>query len=64
MVTFQNSNSLELRNFNQFMTALRWRFENPLADWQARDSIKMVRQGWCPVAKYIEEFWDLACRFS
>lgn len=33
MVTLHNANSLELQNFSQFMMALRWRFENPLADW-------------------------------
>lgn len=61
MVTFHNAKNPELQNFKLFMTALRWRFEDPLADWKARDSIKMVRQGCFPEAEYTEEFQDLAC---
>lgn len=32
MVTLHNVNALELRNFNRFMTALIWQFEDPLTD--------------------------------
>lgn len=45
MVTLHNADAPELQNFNHFMAALRQRFEDPLADQKARDSIKMVRQG-------------------
>ncbi|XP_060541565.1 zinc finger protein 213-like [Pantherophis guttatus] len=62
MVTLHNANAPELWNFDHFMTALRRRFEDPLADRKARDRIKVVRQGRRPVAEYTEEFWDLACR--
>lgn len=32
MVTLHKANTLELWNFNQFMTALRWRFKDSLAN--------------------------------
>lgn len=32
MVTLYKANTLELWNFNQFMTALRWRFKDSLAN--------------------------------
>lgn len=59
MVTLHNANSLEFRNFNQFMTAPR--FEDPLADYKARDRIKTVWQGCQLVTDYTKEFPDLAC---
>lgn len=51
MVTLHNTNATELWNFNHFMATLRWRFEEPLAEQKARDYIKMVKQGRCPVGK-------------
>lgn len=44
MVTYTMLTLPEFQNFNQFMAVLRWRFEDPLADWKARDFIKTVRQ--------------------
>lgn len=35
MVTLHNANAPELQNFNCFMAVLRWRFEDPVADWKA-----------------------------
>lgn len=59
MVTLHNG--LELQNFNCFRMALRQRFEDTLADQKARDHIKTVRQGWCPVAEWpkVIKFYDL-----
>lgn len=51
-----NANSPQLRNFNCFMTALRWQFEDQLANWKARHCIKTVQQGCRMVAEYTEEF--------
>lgn len=46
------------------MTALKCHFEDCLADQKARDWIKTIKQRHCPVAKYTEEFRDLACRLN
>lgn len=64
MVTLHNANAPELRNFNRFMTALRQRFEDPLADRKARDRIKNAQQGRRRVAEYTEEFRNLAYRLD
>lgn len=64
MVTLHNTDAPEFWNFNRFMTALGCHFEHSLADRKARDRIKMVRQECRSVAKYTEEFRDLACRLN
>lgn len=64
MVTLHNMNAPELRNFDQFMTALCRQFKDPLADSKARDCIKTMCQGLRVVAEYTEEFCDLACRLN
>lgn len=69
MVTLHNGNAPELRNFNRFMSAMRWQFEDSLADRKTRDHIRTdhirtVRQGCRPAAEYTEEFQDLACHFN
>lgn len=48
MVTLHNADGPELQNFNQLMTALRQRFEDPLANEKARDHIKTMKQGSLP----------------
>lgn len=40
MVTLNNADAPELRNFKQFMAALRQRFKDPLADQKARGASK------------------------
>lgn len=64
MVILHTTHAPELQNFNHFMAALRRRFKDSLADWMARERIKTVRQGHCPVAEYMEEFRDLASRLN
>ncbi|XP_060546169.1 cysteine-rich protein 2 isoform X1 [Pantherophis guttatus] len=60
MVVLHNNNSLLLRNYNQFMRALRRRFEDHLAERKARLRMKSIQQGRRPVAEYIQEFRELA----
>lgn len=63
MVTLHNDVS-ELRNFDHFMAALQMHFEDSLADHQARDHIKTTSQGQREVAKYSQEFCNLACQLT
>lgn len=42
MVTLHNDNTLELCNFDYFMTALQKHFEDPLADRKARTRIETI----------------------
>lgn len=55
---------VELHHFNQFMCALRKRFENLLTEWKAMTKIKTIRQGRQPIASYIHEFWSLASKLT
>lgn len=64
MVILHNANAPKLRNFSRFMTALRCRFEDHLANCKAQDHIKMLKQGCHLVAEYTKEFWDLACHLD
>lgn len=65
MVSLHNANAPKLRNFNRFMMALKWQFEDPPpADCKAHDHIKTMQQGRWLVAEYIEKFQDLACHLD
>lgn len=46
------------------MAALCKRFEEPLADWKARDCIKTISYGCRVVAEYTQEFCDLTWRLN
>lgn len=56
VVDLHDSDAPELLNFNQFMASLWYWFEDPLADWKAREQIKMMKQSKRPVVEYTQEF--------
>lgn len=58
MVTLHNDNT---PCYNCFMAACCKCFEDPLVNIKARDHIKTISQGQRSVAKYTQEFHNLAC---
>ncbi|XP_058041525.1 receptor activity-modifying protein 1 isoform X1 [Ahaetulla prasina] len=58
-VSLYSGHSPSLQNYEHFMTALRRRFEDPLAEQKAKSRMKTIRQGRRPVADYSQEFSDL-----
>ncbi|KAK9391861.1 Retrotransposon-derived protein PEG10 [Crotalus adamanteus] len=64
VVNLHDSNAPELSNFNRFMSSLRRRFEDPLADRKAHERIKTMRQGKRPVAEYTQEFRAIASKLN
>uniref|UniRef100_A0ACB8EQ07 Uncharacterized protein n=1 Tax=Sphaerodactylus townsendi TaxID=933632 RepID=A0ACB8EQ07_9SAUR len=52
----------KLRNFDWFMLALQWRFEDPFLEEKARAHLQRLQQGNCSVADYRAEFQQLASR--
>lgn len=59
MVVLHNNDSPLLKNYNQFMAALRRRFEDHLAERKARIRMKGIQQGRRSVADYVQEFREL-----
>ncbi|KAK9395050.1 Retrotransposon-derived protein PEG10 [Crotalus adamanteus] len=64
VVNLHDSNAPELSNFNRFMSSLRRRFEDPLADRKARERITTMKQGKRPVAEYTQEFRAIASKLN
>ncbi|XP_058041925.1 uncharacterized protein LOC131199783 [Ahaetulla prasina] len=59
LVSLYTNHSPLLQNYEHFITALRRRFEDPLAEQKAKGRMKTIRQGRRPVADYSQEFSDL-----
>ncbi|XP_058033410.1 protein-tyrosine kinase 6 isoform X1 [Ahaetulla prasina] len=59
MAVLHSENSPLLGNYDQFMAALRTRFEDPLAGPRARRRMKSIHQGRRSVAEYTQEFREL-----